>query len=26
LVRLMVDADMELLARKTVREHLGDQP
>src|SRR5256885_4080519 len=26
LVRLMVDADMELLERKTVREHLGDQP
>lgn len=26
LVRLMVDADMELLSRKTVREHLGDQP
>src|SRR6478735_9163895 len=26
LVHLMVDADMELLARKTVREHLGDQP
>jgi hypothetical protein len=25
-VRLMVDADMELLERKTVREHLGDQP
>jgi GDPmannose 4,6-dehydratase len=25
LVRLMVDADMELLERKTVREHLGDQ-
>jgi GDPmannose 4,6-dehydratase len=26
LVRIMVDADMELLSRKTVREHLGDQP
>ncbi len=26
LVRLMVDADMALLERKTVREHLGDQP
>src|SRR5437764_1141082 len=26
LVRLMVEADMELLERKTVREHLGDQP
>jgi GDPmannose 4,6-dehydratase len=26
LVRLMVDADMELLEGKTVREHLGDQP
>ncbi len=26
LVRLMVDADMELLSRSTVREHLGDQP
>ncbi|MGI9114833.1 MAG: GDP-mannose 4,6-dehydratase [Chthoniobacterales bacterium] len=26
LVRLMVDADMELLSRKAVREHLGDQP
>ena len=26
LVRLMVDADMELLERKTVREHLSDQP
>jgi GDPmannose 4,6-dehydratase len=26
LVRLMVDADMGLLERKTVREHLGDQP
>jgi GDPmannose 4,6-dehydratase len=26
LVRLMVDADMELLERKTEREHLGDQP
>ena len=26
LVRLMVDADMKLLERKTVREHLGDQP
>ena len=25
-VRLMVDADVELLERKTVREHLGDQP
>jgi hypothetical protein len=25
-VRLMVDADMEFLERKTVREHLGDQP
>jgi len=25
-VRLMVEADMELLERKTVREHLGDQP
>ncbi|PYK69624.1 MAG: GDP-mannose 4,6-dehydratase [Verrucomicrobia bacterium] len=26
LVRLMVDADMALLERKTAREHLGDQP
>jgi GDPmannose 4,6-dehydratase len=26
LVRIMIDADMELLSRKTVREHLGDQP
>jgi GDPmannose 4,6-dehydratase len=26
LVQLMVDADMALLQRKTVREHLGDQP
>ena len=26
LVRLMVDADMELLERRTAREHLGDQP
>ena len=25
-VRLMVDADMALLERKTAREHLGDQP
>src|SRR4026208_451114 len=25
-VRLMVDADMDLLERKTAREHLGDQP
>lgn len=26
LVRIMVDADMELLSRRTVCEHLGDQP
>ena len=26
LVRLMVDADVELLEHRTVREHLGDQP
>ena len=26
LVRIMVDADMELLSRKTVREHLGELP
>jgi GDPmannose 4,6-dehydratase len=26
LVRLMVDADMELLEHRTAREHLGDQP
>jgi GDPmannose 4,6-dehydratase len=26
LVRIMVDADMELLGRRAVREHLGDQP
>jgi len=26
LVRLMIDADMELLERRTAREHLGDQP
>jgi GDPmannose 4,6-dehydratase len=26
LVRLMVDADMALLERKTAREHLGGQP
>ena len=26
IVRLMVDADMELLERRTAREHLGDQP
>jgi GDPmannose 4,6-dehydratase len=26
LVRLMVDADVALLERKTAREHLGDQP
>jgi GDPmannose 4,6-dehydratase len=26
LVHIMVDADMELLSRKNIREHLGDQP
>jgi GDPmannose 4,6-dehydratase len=26
LVRIMVDADMELLSRKTLREHLGQMP
>ncbi|MBV9008823.1 MAG: GDP-mannose 4,6-dehydratase [Verrucomicrobia bacterium] len=26
LVRIMVDADMQLLSRKTAQEHLGDQP
>jgi GDPmannose 4,6-dehydratase len=26
LVRIMVDADMELLSRRTVQEHLGGQP
>jgi len=26
LVRLMIDADMALLERRTAREHLGDQP
>jgi GDPmannose 4,6-dehydratase len=26
LVRIMVDADMELLSRKSLREHLGQMP